>query len=217
MRTESIRKTNLSKKQAVITAVVIAIVAVSLTISVSVIPLTEKQVIVQPARPSPPPFPMEMWGQEIPIDDARKQLGFDKITMPLNIPDGLALQSTRVIVSEDGTYRQLTQFYGKITADTSDKAIINDFLNNNSLMVIFIEDDMAKPFDWKINGPKIVSEAPTKRDMNKVNGLDTLIVKGQKTQEKSEVMFDIGKTRIDIVSKSFDVNQLIPIAQSIRG
>lgn len=217
MRTESIRKTNLSKKQAGIIAVAIAIVAATLAISASAISLTETQVIEQPARPSPPPFPMEMWGQEIPLNDARKQLGFDKLTIPLNIPNGLSLKSTRVIVSEDGTYRQLTQFYGSITADTSDKAIINDFLINDGLMVIFIEDDKARPFDWKVNGPKIVSEAPTKREMNKVNGLDALIVKGQKTQEKSEVMFDIGKTRIDIVSKSFDVNQLIPIAQSIRG
>lgn len=159
-----------------------------------------------------------MWGSEVSPDEAKIQLGFDRLSEPTSIPEGLILKSTRAIVSDDGTYRQLTQFFGPESVDSSDKASIDDFLSSGGLMILYIEDDRAKPFDWKQLGAQLVNEAPDKREMHTVNDTDALIVKGDKEQkEKSEVMFDIGTTRVAIVSNSYSADELLPIAQSIRG
>ncbi len=159
-----------------------------------------------------------MWGSEVSSDEAKRQLGFDRLSEPADIPEGLVLKSTRAIVSDDGTYRQLTQFYGPESADSSDKAFVDDFLSSGGLMILYVEDDRAKPFDWKALGARLVSESPNKREMSVVNDADALIVKGDKEQkEKSEVMFDIGRTRVAVVSNSYSADELLPIAQSIRG
>lgn len=169
-------------------------------------------------RPMHPPMPLQMWGQEIQDSEAKTQLRFDRLSAPLNIPNGLELKSTRVLVSEDQSYRQMTQFYGPKSIDTSDKVLFNDFLDNDGIMIVYVEDDKAKPFNWEELGPSIVSEAAEKREMKTINNVDSLLVKGNKLQNgKSEVMFDIGNTRIDVISRNYDVESLIPIAQTIRG
>lgn len=214
-------KQELAKKQKIKGIVTVSVIAAALIAAYAIgisETFTDSAIEQKKARPTPPPAPLEMWGNEVDSDLGKKQLGFDKLSTPLNIPDGLVLKSTRTIVSEDRTYRQFTQFFGPTSADTSDKALIDDFLRNGGLMIVYVEDDRAKPFDWKTLGSKLVEESPNKRELGKLNDADALIIKGDKAQkDKSEVMFDIGRTRIAIVSNSYDANQLIPIAQSIRG
>ena len=192
------------------------VVAFATTIGINM--TTDEAIEQTRVRPMHPPMPLQMWGQEIQDSEAKTQLGFDRLSAPLNIPNGLELKSTRILVSEDQSYRQMTQFYGPKSIDTSDKAIFNDFLDNDGIMIVYVEDDKAKPFNWKELGPSIVSEAAEKREMRIISNVDSLLVKGSKSQnEKSEVMFDIGNTRIAVVSRNYDVESLIPIAQTIRG
>lgn len=169
-------------------------------------------------RPTPPPLKLSMWGELTASDAGKRQLGYERFSMPMNLPDGALLQATRVLTSEDGTYRQLTEFYGPDSIDISDSAILDDFLANGGMMILYIEDDLKKPFDWKNLGPEIVKESPETLEMGKINGVDALIVKGDASQKaRSEMQFDIGKTRVALISNSYDVTKLTPIAQSIRG
>ena len=108
--------------------------------------------------------------------------------------------------------------YHQAKTRISDSAILNDFLANGSMMILYIEDDLKKPFDWTSLGPEIVKESPQTLEMGKINGVDALIVKGDASQKaRSEMQFDIGKTRVALISNSYDITQLTPIAKSIRG
>lgn len=170
-----------------------------------------------PVRPGHPPMPLQMWGLVAPDGEARTRLGLDRLSTPLNIPDDLELKSTRVLVTEDQSYRQMTQFYGPALIDTSDNVRFNDFLDNGGIMIVYVEDDHAERFNWEKLGPALVGEAAEKREMRTINEVDSFIVSGNRMQnEKSEVMFDIGRTRIDVISKAYDAATLIPIAQTIR-
>lgn len=209
---------NTRKTQSIVAASLVGIVLVIAAYAVSVNGTIAYSTEQKPTRPSPPPAPLQMWGSEVSPDEAKKEMGFDRLSGPANLPEGVILKSTRAIVSEDGTYRQLTQFYGPESVDSSDKAYIDDFLSDGGLMVLYVEDDRAKPFNWKELGPQLVNESPDKREMSMINGADAIIVKGDKEmKEKSEVMFDIGRTRMAIVSNSFSADELLSIAHSIRG
>lgn len=180
--------------------------------------MTTDEVLEQTkVRPTHPPMPLQMWGLDTPNGEAKTQLGLDRLSAPLNIPDGLELKSTRIIVTEDQSYRQMTQFYGPELIDTSDDVLFNDFLDNGGIMIVYVEDDHAERFNWEDLGPALVEEATEKREMRAINDVNSFIVSGDRMQnEKSEVIFDIGNTRIDVISKAYDAASLIPIAQTIR-
>lgn len=204
-------------------ASIIAIAIVSLAISYVI---TANQFVAEDGRsletikprPTPPPIKLLLWGELTSSDIGKKQLGYDRLSTPVNIPDGISLKATRVLTSEDGTYRQLTEFYGPNSIDISDNVVLDDFLANGGLMILYIEDDLKKPFDWKSLGPEIVKRSPETVELGKINEADALMVKGDITQKgRSEIQFDIGKTRVALISNSYDVTELTPIAKSIRG
>lgn len=201
------------------TSILITVFTMIVVVTTAGINMTADNVIEQTGpRPAPPPMPLQMWGQETPNSEAKTQLGLDRLSAPLNIPDGLELRSTRTLVSDDQTYRQMTQFYGHELTDVSDNALFNDFLDNGGVVIVYVEDDLAESFNWEDLGPSLVSEDAEKREMITINDANSLIVNGNRLQnEKSEVMFDIGNTRIGVISKNYDTTSLIPIAQTIRG
>lgn len=218
MNTQTINK---NKTALVTTLVIIAIATLVISLVISANQFTAEENsskgLVNP-RPIPPPLKLSLWGELTASDAGKKQLGYERFAIPTNLPDGVFLQATRVLTSEDGTYRQLTEFYGPPSINISDSAILDDFLANGGMMVLYIEDDLKKPFDWKNLGPEIVKRSPETLEMSKVNGVDALIVKGDASQKaRSEMQFDIGNTRIAVISNSYDVTQLTPIANSIRG
>ncbi|MFN3655505.1 MAG: hypothetical protein ACK4TO_09335, partial [Candidatus Nitrosotenuis sp.] len=110
------------------TAFVIALVTIAIaTLVISFVINTNQFVaeensskgLVNP-RPTPPPLKLLMWGELAASDTGKKKLGYERFSIPMNLPDEVRLQATRVLTSEDGTYRQLTEFYGPTSIDISD-------------------------------------------------------------------------------------------------
>jgi hypothetical protein len=222
-------KTNLSPKQTITKVAVLSGLAVVLVAAMAyysfaspfgmqvdkqqTIP-TDHNIILQRG---PPPRQLDAWGPQVSsMNIAKSMTGYASASLPSYVPAQLKLESVRAKISTQTGDKFLTAIYTPQGITARDNDTFESVMDGSGMLIVYTQINQSPTFNLTKWMQSFVSEAPNVRHLETINGHPAIVTLGNpQIDATNQVLIYIDNLQINLVSKNYDIAELVKAAQSI--